>query len=345
MRQMLIDFLNKQHRILIDTRDMETYIKMKAGSEYGGWAIFAQEIKKLESEGMLRPVISRKLLCNETRIYRCYRMIRSHPELMNASSTMMEYAQLPDSWHPKMAKEYYQNHLEEVRRDWKLIEPIDRFFKELQEKKEGMKARIPHRSYQLFRDQELLGKPRMQLILRKLNLTYEDLGCTVASDPFVYHVIKVQEKNSVLIVDDKHTFLYVRSAFERNDLHGLPEINLLILFEEHNRTTSLSYFQDLAAFHGKEAEFWYFSDIEPRKIVEWKKLHDHYQDYQIRPYLPFYERLLNQYLFTAPPLKRKSIESAEMREALALFPRTFQEKIRLLFQAKRYIPQAAFTLE
>lgn len=343
MEKFIMDYLRMQKKNIVNTEDMIKGIRRNTEGECFDLKLFSIILSKLVKDGVISPVVSRKLLYYDFNVCSGYRIMRNHQIFSKQNHMELYYYRLLEKLNPEISKDYYEDNLVDFMKDWKYIEQIHRYFEASNNLDKTIEVDMKQRSYEIFKNESMLEKTRIKLILKRLKITYQDLRCFVTPDPFVYHINRVDEHhNRVLIVEDKVTFVHLIFESYKNKIN---EFNLIILAEERDPLISLEYLKKLVPFDQKSKEVTYFGDIEPHKIINLKKLRETNKEYNIRPYYPFYEALLDYYSTSASPLKRKFIRTNEYEEALAIFPYPIKQKLTLLFDANRYIPQAAFNID
>lgn len=241
---------------------------------------------------------------------------------------------------------YYLKNSAEFLADEKEIMIISQFL----DNPSKVKMTINERSWELFGDEKYLKLPNKQakgeVLLKKLGLTYEDLNCYYAYEPFIFFAqpnFNEKQNRRILIVENKDTFWsFHKLLFEtKNTLN----VDMLIYGEGKKIINSLKYFEKLAG--NASDNILYFGDIDREGINIFFKLKEVYCEFAINAFDKLYENLLKS-------IDIKNIQKSKNNQSLvdgakAVFLKGMDEKyhgiISKIIDNDLYIPQEAFNFE
>ncbi|MDO7786878.1 Wadjet anti-phage system protein JetD domain-containing protein [Desulforamulus aquiferis] len=344
MKDMIYNYLmliaSKKRRI--ETKDIEKYVIDKLGlDEYwgkcGGYNSFNKVIESLVQEGVIQPVKSWKQNGKQPALYNGYQVILQEDNLDAALIQL-----LSTQYHPAIKVSYYFNHKSAYQEDKFYLTALNKFLQQNIALTELPAITVNERSFQIFHDEKWLLSKQGRNFLQRVGLTLEDLQCYPTYEPFFYFQRQnrsAQEVN-VLIVENKDTFFSLKKLFQKGIYSwSKTSFSLLIYGEGKKIEKSFSFFWELEEYKNSNAIFYYFGDLDLEGVLIWYEL-QRQEWVDIKPFVFFYEALINKYLHVARPIKKEQKISEEAVQAfLTHFSTDASEAISKMLRCNLYLPQ------
>ncbi len=336
------NYLKEQKRKRVKSRDIEHHLVGKFGmvewEKAGGYNAFADTIKTLVQEEVLRPVKAWKLNGMNPPLYVGYQIILQDNKLDGH-----EIQKLLTRCNPMINVSYYFTHAAEYKED----KPYLKVFNDFLQKNELNQLHaitVNERSFQIFHDEKWLLSTHGNNFLQRIGLTLQDLHCYTTHEPFFYFQKPLYkgEKLNVLIIENKDTFFSLKTLFQRDtNSWGNTSFSLLVYGEGRKIEKSFTFFWELEEYRGVVPNFYYFGDLDPEGVLIWYDLQNK-QQINIRPFAFFYEKLISEFYNLAQPIKKEQTVSHEaIRAFLAhLSPEKAKAAFTIL-KSNLYLPQEA----
>ncbi len=238
----------------------------------------------------------------------------------------------------------------QTEKELKYIKIIYNFIKQ-KESREW--ATLEERSLELFNNEKYL-KPGNKGnnydidkgILKRLNLSLEDLKIKRYGEMFVYWNRGVKEVKNVAIVENYSTFYsYKRTVEESRRVFGfLPDI---IIFGSGKKIIkSLSFIQEIAS--ADKVRIRYFGDIDPEGLMIYNSIKKKYIDLDISLHIDSYKELVNFYKYKQTfdnQRKNKEVLKAVLDEIVNAGEDKVADIILELWKGSFRLPQEHVTYE
>lgn len=247
-----------------------------------GRAAFNNAVMRLVTEQAIEPVGKSRTVQG---LHLKYRINRS-PEKKDKDLA----AQIIRSIAPPATLDYYMKNPQEFLHDRDTIEIISRFLK--QESKDLIT--VNERAYQLFGDEKFFtGKGRNRsfgkTVLKRLGLSYANLGCQETVEPFFSFQCKdfySLAARNIYIIENKDTFW----SFKMNimDVSAKIKADMLVYGEGKKIISSFRFIEEYEVDEQQD-QFFYFGDLDPEGINIYCELLDEYPQYCIYPFAEGYK--------------------------------------------------------
>lgn len=309
----------------------EMYEKLKLPYQPNSDKILAQVLLKLVEQNEIKPIKNSNK--NVQGIYTKYKIVT----IPKAEKKQIQNEIL--KLHAKIDINYYLKHTEEYKKDKQIIEAINQFLLE----PSTQKITVNERSYQLFKDEKKLKQN--EDILKKLQITYEDLYTYDTYEPFFYYINEnwksTKNNKRIFIIENKDTFWTMKKIVQ--NLNGLSDVYMIIYGEGKKILKSFSFIKNFQVT--LQDTILYFGDIDYEGINIYIALKETYNTYKIQAYKKAYETILD--IEQNPQnIKTKQNENSEyIYKFLNEFEEEYKQKLKKILDEKRYIPQEVFNYE
>lgn len=247
---------------------------------------------------------------------------------------------------PPAKLDYYLKNPRDYTEDREIITIISDFL--WQEKFEPVT--VNERAYELFGDEKFFkgaGKARSrgELVLKRLGLTYQSIGCKETLEPFFSFAKKdfhLHNGRKIYIIENKDTFW----SFKENVMGRTAAVGVdMLIYGEGRKILSSFKFIKEYEINPKTDAVFYFGDLDPEGINIYAELAAEYPEYRIHPFYAGYEAMLIIGLKRPPAKipKQQQIKADNMARFLAGFTKELAEKLSELFASGCYIPQEALS--
>jgi len=340
---MLKNKIRQHKKVYITLNDFYNYIEsedknLRIALNYpDNYSKFEQAVSKLIKENVIKSVKNSKWNNQNMKLnYRIVKKSSCYDDIKKQIIKLTKPIQI----------EYYLSHPQEYQKDKEYIDIIDRFLKS---SAKNEKMSINERAYQLFGDEKFLrdsdkSRAKGERILKNLGLTYEDLNCYYAYEPFFCFTkdnYKNKPERNVLIVENKDTFWsFKKLIFE---LENTLNIDMLIYGEGNKIVNSFQFIDEYKL--NVQDKFIYFGDLDAEGINILFSYKTRYPSYNVLPFIEGYRQLIELSSGIELPNVKKAQKLS--RENIEKFCTYFEEyharKIRDIVLNNRYIPQEALS--
>jgi len=257
-------------------------------------------------------------------------------------------AEIIRSIPPPAVLDYYLRNPQDFRRDRAIIDKISSFLRQPHQDI----VTVNERAYQLFGDEKFFkgaGKSRSrgETVLKRLGLSYADLGCRETVEPFFsfqsrdFHALAARD---IFIIENKDTFW----SFKRQIMDKPARLKAhLVIYGEGKKIISSFRFVEEYAVNPQTDRFYYFGDLDPEGINIYCTLLDEYPRYNIQPFVAGYQAVLEIGLAKAPvktPKDQRLIKE-NVDKFLQAFEPPWAARIKEHLLQGFYIPQEALSAE
>ena len=288
-------------------------------------------LEELEKEGHIKRLKTAKK--NYVGSFEKYRILNVKKEEKDIKEELLKIKK-------KIKIDYYLVHVEEYKKDEKIILEINRFLEGFDRKKE---LTVNERSYEIFRNEKILKEN--ENILKKLGLEFCDLNCYDTYEPFFYYI---NEKNNnetnfrknILVIENKDTFWTIVRAVQNLKK---DDIYMIIYGEGKKILKSFSYIEEFEI--DEKDKIYYFGDIDFEGVNIYITLKERFKNYDIEVFKKGYETILD--IEEKPENIRKSQNEnkEKIEKFLEEFDEKYKERLIKIFENKKYIPQEVFNYE
>lgn len=344
-----INDYQKQGRKTFNIKDIEDIIIKNIGgyTEYhirGGYENFYNAIIKIKKEGLIDEM--KTVGFNNTKPSLKLKWNIIYKDTLNkwSNKQILKLSDLLD-----MSK-YIKNPRLQTDKELEYIEVIYNFIKH-RDSREW--ATLEERSLELFKDEKYLKAGNKgnnheieKGILKRLNLSLEDLKIKKYGEMFVYWNRGVKEVKNVAIVENYSTFYsYKRTVEENRRIFGFfPDI---IIFGGGKKIIkSLSFIEEIAS--NDDVKIKYFGDIDPEGLMIYDSIKNKYMNLDINLDIAAYRELINYYEYKQPcynQRKNKKALSNVLEEIRNTGEDELADKILKLWELDFRLPQEYITYE
>lgn len=303
----------------------------------GGYGALYEAMKELQADEKIRPLKTSKCNNNNPPLELKWEWIKEKDKAQWKKERFFKVADLLDLSY------YEKNPKMQSQQEWKHIEKIYGFLKN---KDQREWVSIEERSLELFGDEKYITdneKKEESKILKRLNLTLEDIKAIRYGEFFVHWTVKEKDIETILIVENHATFFAYKRLIEENSPFLDPMPQMIIFGEGKKIISSFSFLKEFVA--AKPKEILYFGDIDPEGWQIYTSLAERYPDYHIQLHFPSYIELLRH-----KPLQCKQrVHIRVLEQILVLFKEMGYpmeaKKIEELWKKNERLPQEYITYE
>lgn len=292
--------------------DMPVYLQSPEGQ-----AVFAAAVDRLISEQVLSPVGKKPVTRNGLHLR--YRILQ---DTEKADAGLAD--RIIKTVRPPATVDYYIGHPQDFLSDCGIIEIICGFAERYAALKRECNGRrqdkekrthefealpkteagghdiltVNERAYELFGDEKFFrgdekSRSRGEAVLKRLGLTYSDLGCTETVEPFFsFQRRDFHSKDSrvIHIIENKDTFW----SFKKNVMDRPSSINAdMLVYGEGRKILSSFRFAEEHGIDKSADVFMYFGDLDAEGINIYCELADAYPEYRIIPFTEGYRSVMD----------------------------------------------------
>jgi hypothetical protein len=319
---------------------MKFFSSFGAYQDAGGYPVFYQAVRTLESEGVLSAIQNKKMNGRIPDLPLDWWIM---PEIREASWKEVDRIRVSDL----LSTRYYKQHLQlQTEEEWQRIIACHQFLSQA-DKREW--ASREERSYELFGDEKFLSSPEGRNFLFRTGLSLDKLLAKTYGEPFVFRVkpgVAFQNIKQVIIVENLSLFhVCNRILSERNSILSF-DIDAVIYGEGKKIESSFRFFEDM--FPASNPAIFYAGDIDPEGWAVYTRLKERYPAYQLSLFLPFYRFMLErgkEREFDEEQRKDEAVKKQIARELIASQYGQYVKKIEQLWEENKRIPQEVITYE
>lgn len=322
--QKLIIFFESQKIKTVTILDIYAYLGLSYGP-YSDKLIF-DALNALIEEKYIEPIKSSK---TNNGGYKKYRILVKNNQEEKAIQT-----EIINTLVKPIDIQYLLSHTDEYIQNKDFIDLVNNFLR----KPDKNILTVNERSYQIFKNEKLLKQNGN--FLSKLKLKFEDLYCYDTYEPFFYYQnVKFNaSKKIILIIENKDTFWTIKKAIE--NMEKYKNIYLLIYGEGKKILKSFSFIENFNI--GDTYEIQYFGDIDYEGINIYVSLKEKYMNYNIKVFEEGYNAILNLEKNPQDIGTKQSRNNDYIHSFLNEFDEIYKEKLNVLFENNKYIPQEVF---
>jgi hypothetical protein len=242
--------------------------------------------------------------------------------------------------------DYYLKYPDDYLRDKDIIDIILNYMKE----KDDSVVTVNERAYELFGDEKFFKgdektRSRGDIVLKRLGLNFQQLGCYETVEPF----FSFQKKNfyskqarNIYIIENKDTFW----SFKKHimDLPARIETDMLIYGEGKKIISSFKYIDEYE-INPRVDTFYYFGDLDAEGINIYCDLKAKFPEYNIIPFHEGYEAILETGLKRglAKTPKQQKVNDDNILQFANELDINLAVRIRKFISGGFYIPQEALS--
>lgn len=301
-----------------------------------GYRELYDAINRLINEDILKKMSPRKTTVEQPPLALKYRICKEDNE--DLTELKKEILKLNRAF----SLEYYLSNPKQYLQDKQYLQILGDY---LQQEEKPLLS-INELSYQLFNDEKFFkgtDESHGEAILKNLGLTYADLNCYYAYEPFIYHLFSQtnQTIKTGLIIENKDTYW---SFVQLLSNHAVSlDIDVLIYGEGKKIISSLRYLEFLKV----DLDYlWYFGDIDREGIHIYLNLREAYPQLNIKPFISGYEKLVNHTfdrILNRTP-RAQAYRKEDVKDFSGYFASPYRDRIRNILDNGLYIPQEGLSL-
>lgn len=339
---LLLRYIRNSDKIRIELKDLITYLRQNDDrlrtkiDQPEGYEELSDAIARLIQDGIIKKVNPRITTRLNLPLALKYAIVKEDPE--DFTQVKKEILKL----NPAFKLDFYLSNPRLFQRDKEFIQIIDQYIN----KKVKSLLSINELSYQLFNDEKFFkGTPDSlgETILKNLGISYEDMNCYYAYEPFIYHQFSRNNQAPCvgLIIENKDTYWsFVRLLSNHSTT---LEINLLIYGEGKKIISSLRY---LELLNVQTEKLLYFGDLDREGISIYQKLEETYPSLNLQPFRSGYETLIKHtsHKSQLKTPKTQTYREQDVHNFCTHFEEFSAEIITNLASQGLYIPQEGLSL-
>lgn len=253
------------------------------------------------------------------------------------------YLELTTGLFHKLGKNYYLQHVQKYKEDRPYILRIN----DLVSNGPVETLTANERAFELFGDEKALTSPEHaafdgNVVLKNLELTLEDIGAEIVSEPFVYTKSEgfdtrdVTSVRTVLIVENKDTYWTLKNAVLQSDLDSID----MVIFGKGKAI--LSTFRYIEEVGGRVSDrYYYFGDLDSEGIEIFNLFRKKYSEYEIVPAVAYYEYMINKVGVENAKAIRTHQKVKDCSSFIGYFSDLTGHNIKTIVENNLYIPQEA----
>lgn len=243
-------------------------------------------------------------------------------------------------------EKYYLKNPENYSRDKKVISIISDYLDNVV----STKLTIHERSWQLFGDEKYLknpgGKSDGEILLQNLGLTFNDLNCFYAYEPFIFFEnsnFRTKTNRTILIIENKDTFWSFHNLLF--DMKSTLEVDMIIYGEGNKINSSFQYVEKLGI--NEKDIIWYYGDIDREGLNIFYRLKNRYENYALSFMIDLYEALIDVIEEDKTPEAKNNQRSVDGSAELLIdcVKDKYKRRIQEIVNKNLYIPQEALNFE
>lgn len=337
MKNVLRQIVAEQKQKTVLLSKLEKNLKHQLGDNIGPFLYreLADEILRMEEEGLIEPIKSAKIYPRDIRVKDRYKkMTKSYLDEEALRNDLLT------NYHTKISGLYYLKNLREFQREKSKIEKISQFLESVTCDEPYLSAN--ERSFELFHDEKYLNEQSGKNLLSNLCLTLDDLYCFETFEPFIHIGQATKENENILIVENLDTFyslmkLYLEGMRSWNGI----EFSMIIYGEGNKITKSFAHLDELGV--PEATKIYYFGDFDREGINIYYRIANR-SNRPVKAMNMFYKKMYKR------RSNKKSVKKQYLNErALVHFfeENAFEEENEMkdyLIQGQ-YIPQEAVNIE
>ena len=297
---------------------------------------FCHVINRLVDEGKLKPTKGgRDTNGKVPPLAKKYRIIEEKKNYDKAKLL----TEIQNKFPLKYKRNYYKNHLDQYQMDRSYIMMLCSYHKR-QDLPLNESMSYNERLYDIFNHEKSVFITPLQTILSRLGLDEGYLNFYKTPEPFIYYSSNENEKQKILIVENKDTWYTMRrllqEGYEGFDSIIYGEGKKILSSIEELREHQKSYFRNI------ENSYRYFGDLDDEGLNIFLSLADRVPDINIKLWQEGYDKMLKLAEKNNRWRVYKSQRSIGEEKISKLFPDWDYETIKKVvsrFLENEYIPQ------
>lgn len=354
LEKALRKIIEKSSRRIVSTLALEHELQGRLGrngQDEWSYESFARAMEKLVEEGLIVPVkasgYNGRIPPLAVRYRRIARPVSPPPELFHFRS------QMDLSYFARRPQEFY--------RYQDILQAIDRYLVGTAQEKPSVWDTLNERSFQLTGDEKFLDSAEGADLLRRIQVSHEDLHCYPVAEPFFYRLLddRIRQAKSinVLVIENKDSFHTFCCLLGEGSLILRPPVSLAIYGEGNKICGSWPFFNEIPGPASKQIRAYYYGDLDPMGLIilqRWQKAvqrareenrgNDLASALEILPAQGLYRALLQQGRDRELKIKAEGLLPAADLELLwTQFAPELRRSIEELWARGRMVPQEALS--
>ena len=295
---------------------------------------FAEVVKTLVVEGIMRPVTSSKLNGRSPALYNRYHLVKKAEDYSEELAWVR-------GLHPDLNLLGYRNRPEMVRADRLDLERLSVFLWDKQEAL-SLPMSINERSFQIFgREKALKDESRIKAMMKFNGMDDRSLNIYRTPEPLFDFVCRQAEEQTVLILENKDPWFTLRKIAREEGLAGrFASIDVLLYGEGKKITDSKGRLADYDQWVlGGKNVYLYFGDLDWEGIAIFLKLKAKNPDLDIQLDRDFYRAMLEEAKGISLPPMKAGQRRGDFEAFFSCFSQMERFEMVEILENGRYIPQ------
>ncbi|WP_394139069.1 hypothetical protein [Cytobacillus oceanisediminis] len=342
----------------IDALVLEKEVKRRVGGleayrTAGGYEVFANAVLEFSKKKIITEMVTSGSNNRMPILKKSYWLIgKKVTDRIDIEKLVIEMGDLIVFPSDKVNKKQIQS------QEWLKIKRIYQYLKKTGKQEE--KIIREQRSLMLFADldtgniepEKYLSSSRGKSLLRKLNLTLNDLNCVVIREPYQYwkkDSVPFKDIHDILIVEGLATFNTFRDILKKDTEWTFGERPQMLIYGSGKKILSSFEYGEELFENRTDMVFRYFGDLDPEGYMIYKDLKIRYEDYRICLDVDCYRFMITigrdfEVKIATDQVMKKSILDEMIQELKNGIP-DIEEYLKKLWNKKTRIAQEAMNPE
>lgn len=308
-----------------------TYKKQVVDLQNVYYMDFYNLIKELENSGIIKRCGKDKTSVTPV-LFKKYKVLRE--KIVFTEEEKINMAKLN-----KVKLGYYSKRVDEFREDYDIIVALNNILRDTTHYKEITLNEI---SYIIFGYEKAMSEDEASVVMKKLGIKEEDLGCRMKNEPLLNTIFKgfyEKDRRNILIVENLETYWSLNKVLREMS----NDIDMLIW----GKGCSIeSNFRGIILYGvNKNDRMFYFGDIDLSGVDIFLRLKSNFKEFSIIPSISLYENLLR--IGTQRGIKKSrsqnqiDIQEDRLDVFLNAFGNEVGDRLKSIIKNREYIPQEA----
>ncbi|AWI04443.1 hypothetical protein B9W14_08030 [Clostridium drakei] len=292
---------------------------------------FYNLIKELENSGVIKKHGDGKTYVNP-HLFKKYKVLRD--KIVFTEEEKINMAKLN-----KVNLGYYGKRVDEFREDYDIIVALNDLLRDTTHYREITLNEI---SYIMFGYEKDMSEGKVSVVMKKLGIKEEDLGCRMKNEPLLNTIFKgfyEKDRRNILIAENLETYWSLNKILREIS----NDIDMLIWGQG---CSVESNFRGTILYGVNENDsIYYFGDIDLSGVDIFLRLKSNFKDFSIMPSTSLYKNLLNigmkMGIKKSRSQKQIDIEEDRLNIFLNAFSNEVRDKLKAIIKNREYIPQEA----
>lgn len=300
-------------------------------------------LKELEDNNIIVPVKSSSLTVKYPQIHTKYRVCEVKREVNEDIIKEINF-----KLNNKIKIDYIRNNVDEYLKIRDKVLLLNNFLS----KESNLSERISvnERSFEIFGDEKFLYSKDGKEFLRLLGLSIYDLNVYLTPEPFFYSSSKRESGQTVLITENKDTYITLLKILNEKGSLILGEKVDTVIYGEGKKIISSfnSIYEDanLDYLNSDDNKLLYWGDIDKEGFYIYGLLRKQFPSANIELFDKAYSKMLDKYNLKSTIKRKCSKEQAKgYNIGLKYLDGELKDKIKIILENGFYIPQEILSIK